>query len=194
MKNRKPNRHPFWNYSSDGAYFVTICTKNREHFFGEISGPADCGGTSKMVLNDVREIAQNFWAEIPHHFSGVKLLDFVVMPNHIHGIIWILGNGRGVGTGHGLSLQSPHHSVGDGHGRPLPNRPMQKIPVIISQYKSSVTRFLRQNCNNHDFAWQRSYHDHIIRTEKSLENIRNYVQQNPRLWHRDRNNNFGVWM
>ena len=85
MKNRKPNRHPFWNYSSDGAYFVTICTKNREHFFGEISG-------GKMVLNDVGEIAQNFWAEIPHHLSGVKLLDFVVMPNHIHGIIWILTN------------------------------------------------------------------------------------------------------
>ena len=85
MKTRKPNRHPFWNYSSDGAYFVTICTKNREHFFGEISG-------GKMVLNDVGEIVAQQWQWLESQYHHVLLDEWVVMPNHFHGIICIVNN------------------------------------------------------------------------------------------------------
>ena len=75
MKNRKPNRHPFWNYSSDGEYFVTICTKNREHFFGEISG-------GKMVLNNVGKIVAQQWQWLESQYHHVLLDEWVVMPNH----------------------------------------------------------------------------------------------------------------
>ena len=179
MKNRKPNRHPFWNYSSDGAYFVTICTKNREHFFGEISG-------GKMVLNNVGKIVAQQWQWLESQYHHVLLDEWVVMPNHFHGIICIVNNdpvvaGRDVGTGRELSL-------------PKPCKPPKPIPQLIGAFKTTSSKRIHRETKFLDFAWQRSYHDHIIRDEKSLENIRNYVQQNPALWHRDRNNNFGVWM
>ena len=108
------------------------------------------------------------------------------MPNHFHGIICIVNNdpvvaGRDVGTGRDLSL-------------PKPCKPPKPIPQLIGAFKTTSSKRIHRETKFLDFAWQRSYHDHIIRTEKSLENIRNYVQQNPQQWHRDRNNDFGVWM
>jgi len=81
-RNRKRNRLANFDYSSSRAYFVTICTANREHFFGEIR-------ENKMILNDCGEITQKCWQEIPVHFLNVKLDEFIVMPNHTHGIIRI---------------------------------------------------------------------------------------------------------
>ncbi len=74
-----------WDYSSKGSYFITICTKNREHFFGEIID-------SKMQLNETGKLAENYWKEIPVHFSFIELGNFVVMPNHVHGILIIHKN------------------------------------------------------------------------------------------------------
>lgn len=71
-----------WDYSSNAAYFVTICTQNREHFFGKIVN-------QKMILSEIGKIADKFWYEIPNHFPYIKLDAFIVMPNHIHGIIII---------------------------------------------------------------------------------------------------------
>ena len=85
MKERKLNRLKDYDYSQNGYYFVTICTKNREAWFGKIE-------SDKMILNMFGEITKNFWVEIPKHFKNVSLDEFIVMPNHIHGIVIIVGN------------------------------------------------------------------------------------------------------
>src|SRR5690606_30081265 len=92
-------RAQWWDYGWNGAYFITICTRNREHSFGEISG-------GKMVLSNTGVIADILWYEIPNHAPFVELGDFVVMPNHIHGILILNKPDANVETGHALSLQS----------------------------------------------------------------------------------------
>lgn len=80
MKQRKPNRLKDYEYSQNGYYFVTICTKNREEWFGKIKD-------GLMIMNDFGEVAKNFWMETPKHFTNVGLDEFTVMPNHIHGVV-----------------------------------------------------------------------------------------------------------
>jgi REP element-mobilizing transposase RayT len=115
--------------------------------------------------------------------------EFVVMPNHIHGIL-IIDNG---GTDkNAVKNDTPHVGTNDPVGTndrwSLQSRNMELIPKIISQYKSSVTRTIRQQSGDYEFGWQKSYHDRIIRSEKSLNRIRNYIRNNPVNWGKDRNN------
>jgi len=181
MRNRKPNRWKDYNYSRNGLYFLTICTKNRRDYFGTIVGDND---RCSLQLSDIGIIAQTDWLAIPDHFNAAKLDEFVIMPNHIHGILIVdngddhspTGNNPPVGNNDRCSLR--------GAGP----RNMELIPKIISQYKSSVTREIRKQYGNHEFGWQKSYHDRIIRGEKSLNRIRNYIRNNPENWERDRNN------
>ena len=133
-------------------------------------------------------MAQKFWVEIPNHFPFAFLDEFVVMPNHMHGIITIQKN------------ENVNANVETLLAKSLPDKnPYSKISPkkyslssIIRSYKSAVTKNAKKI--NPQFAWQSRFHDHIIRNEKSLHNIRNYIQQNPEMWHRDRNNSNGIWM
>jgi putative transposase len=167
------NRLKGWDYSSNAMYFITICTHDRFHFFGEIEN-------HKMVLSEMGEMAQKYWLEIPDHFPFVKLDAFVVMPNHVHGIIEIAKNndGRNVETQYFASLRPTIEP-------PLPSKnkfgPQSKnLASIIRGYKSAVTTYARKM--NIDFAWQSNYHDHIIRDDKSYHNIANYIINNPKHW------------
>ncbi|MFZ2834536.1 MAG: glucose-6-phosphate dehydrogenase [Candidatus Moraniibacteriota bacterium] len=85
-KNRKSNRLENFDYSQNGMYFVTICTKNREHYFGEIVN-------GKMILNELGKITENVWKNLPHHYLNIKLDTYTIMPNHFHCIIEIVGTG-----------------------------------------------------------------------------------------------------
>ena len=176
-RERKNIRLSGYNYSSDGYYFVTICTKHMVNYFGEIQN-------GFMSLNKIGCMISQFWQEIPNHFEGVILDEWVVMPNHFHGIVVIDGGlvGDAVGRG-GL--------VGDADLRPLPtltcDRTKMLLPKIIHGFKSSVTRQIRKIDSNSIFEWQRFYYDHIIRDKKSLNRIRNYIQNNPLNWDLDRN-------
>ena len=149
MKYRKPNRLKYYDYSNAGWYFVTICTQNHLHHFGEILD-------KEMVLNDVGSITNKIWNEIPDHYPTVELDEFIIMPNHIHGII--INNS----------------DVGERHASPL-------LGNIIGSFKSAVTKSVHLYDNN-NFKWQRSFYDRIIRNEKELYNIRKYIQQNPHKW------------
>jgi REP element-mobilizing transposase RayT len=93
IRNRKLQRLKSFDYSTDGAYFITICIANRENLFGEIVN-------GKMIPNACGKVAQKCWQEIPNHFPDTRLDEFIVMPNHIHGIVWIENDG-GVGGGVG---------------------------------------------------------------------------------------------
>jgi putative transposase len=111
-KERKQIRLTDWDYSSEGIYFITICCRDRQSFFGKINN-------NEMILSEIGLIASQYWLEIPDHFPHVLLDEFVVMPNHIHGIL-ILDYSI-VGTRHGVSLHSPSREiVGSCHGMTLP--------------------------------------------------------------------------
>ena len=169
MKNRKPNRLRNYDYSQNGMYFITICAKDRFECFGEIKN-------GRMILNNPGKIAENLFLKIPNHFSSAFLDEFVIMSNHIHGIIEI-----NVGNAYMRSLQS--------------DRSKMLLSKVIHGYKSSVTReFNRLKKYNVDFKWQKSFYDHIIRNEISLNKIREYIQTNPEMWKRDRNNVENLWM
>ena len=174
--NRKLNRLKDYDYSQDGYYFVTICTKNREHFFGKIEN-----GT--MLLNEYGEMAKKCWLEIPEHFPHVILDEFIIMPNHVHGII-IIENNNGdenddnVGNKNFCSLQIT----------PWQTKLSKSLSSIIRGFKIGVTKYFREK-NNHQFQWQKSFYDHIIRNEKSLFKIREYIQNNPLKWEMEKDRN-----
>ena len=171
--NRKPNRLKDYDYSQTGYYLITICTQDRVNYFGEIE-------KEQIQLSDIGQIVTDCWRAIPIHFRNTALDEFVVMPNHIHGIIVIKGNN---------SLQDDGNGVGNNDRCSLRNaRNMQLLPKIISQYKSSVTRMVRRQWNNHSFGWQKSFYDHVIRNNQDLHRARTYIQNNPLSWALDKNN------
>ena len=165
MNVRKANRLKDYDYSQNGFYFVTICTKNRKEYFGKIND-------GEMVLNDYGEIANQLWLEIPDHFEDIILDESVIMPNHLHGIIIIDSDEEPVGNRHACSLQE--------------GRQYQKLPVVMGSYKSAVTREINQIHN--EFNWQKSFYDHIIRNDKSLHRIRKQIHYNPLKWDYDQEN------
>ncbi len=152
-----------WDYSLPGYYFVIICTRNFQPYFGNVVD-------GRVELSAAGEIANKFWQEIPSHFPHVVLDKFVIMPNHMHGIIVITS--QPVETQHAASLQKPVAG---------------SLSVVIRSYKSAVTRWFRRNgCPS--FAWQPRFYDHIIRNDESLHEIRKYILANPLKWEYDRDN------
>ena len=169
-KNRRSIRLANWEYSWSGYYFVTICAAKGELLFGNIED-------EKMILNDVGRIVGDVWNEIPKHFSGVELDVFVVMPNHVHGVIAIVDGRDGV--------ENSRDVVGARHASPL--RPCGVAPrslgSIVGSFKSAVTKRVNENRGTPGVpVWQRNYYEHVIRDEGDLERIREYIANNPLRW------------
>lgn len=180
-------RAPFWDYGWNAAYFLTICTKNRECWFGDVID-------GEMVLNEIGKIANDCWLEIPKHFPFVKLENYVIMPNHVHGIVVIdkpddgRNDERNVETQNFASLPnaSPNADIPSESDNPK-NKfgPQSKnLASIIRGFKIGVTKNARQI--NPDFAWQSRYHDHIIRNDTSYQTISEYIINNPLKWSEDK--------
>jgi REP element-mobilizing transposase RayT len=169
-------RLPGFDYSSNGAYFITICTKNREHFFGEIID-------GKMQLSEMGEIAKDCWEQIPQHFPFVQLGAFVIMPNHVHGIIVV--DKTDVETLHATSLPLQRDELYKGSHDIFSQLSPQKYSVgsIIRSYKSAVSKNIHEFSPN--FTWQSRFHDHIIRNEKEFTKISEYIMHNPQNWKED---------
>ncbi len=162
-----------WDYGWNAAYFVTLCTAGREHFFGSVKA-------NEMELSNLGLAAWECWKEIPEHYPFVLLGDFVVMPNHVHGIIIIDKPSDG-------SLEFASHYVDlVMKGKPLNQYGVQSgnLGAIIRGYKIGVTKFARQH--NIDFSWQARFHEHIIRDESSYYRITNYILNNPANWEKDK--------
>ncbi len=163
-------RAQWWDYGWNGAYFITICTKNREHFFGEINNEI-------MVLSPTGIIADILWNEIPNHAKHVELGDFVVMPNHIHGILIL--DKPNVETGHALSLHSEQMQQNR-----FQNIGKNTVSSIIGSYKSAVTK--HANRLGFENGWQSRFHDHIIRNDVEYQRISDYIINNPHNWTDDK--------
>ncbi|MCZ4694563.1 transposase [Ancylomarina euxinus] len=178
----KTTRLQNWDYTSNAAYFVTICTQNREHYFGEITNQV-------MQLSEIGDMANKYWLEIPEHFPFVELGEFVVMPNHVHGIIIInkpddeqSNNDCTVETRHALSLPQPQcETLGE---KRFQNQGKGSLSSIIGSYKSVLTKNARKIHPN--FEWQSRFHDHIIRKDQSFRNISDYIKNNPTKWTGDK--------
>lgn len=161
-----------YDYASPGWYYITICTHSRECFFGDVND-------GKMVSSQIGKTAKEYWLEIPDHFTHVELDEFVVMPNHIHGIVIINDDRRGVRsnapTDANIDPQNYFTQISPKSGT---------LGVIIRSYKSSVTRWCRKNEYEY-FQWQRGFYEHIIRNEPELYEIRKYIINNPAQWQLD---------
>ena len=171
-----------WDYRWNAAYFVTICTRKREHFFGEIID-------EEMQLSKMGIITDIIWHEIKNHAKHIELGQFIVMPNHIHGIIIIdnpaddnAGHYKRVETRHALSLPAkPPLTPGK---KRFQNQGKNSLSSIIGSYKSAVTK--HANRLGIEFGWQPRFHDHIIRTLADFYRIANYIENNPRKWSEDK--------
>ena len=166
---RRSIRLQGYDYTQPGAYFVTICTHNRAALFGRVVD----GDT---VLNECGRIVWECWREIPDHFPHVALDAFVAMPNHVHGIIWIVDD------------------VGATHASPLPDDGPRgptsgSLGAVVGSFKSAVTRRINARRGTPGApVWQRNYYEHIIRNEGALHAIRRYIIENPVRWRLDRYN------
>jgi len=168
IKQRRSIRLNDYDYSQEGAYFVTICTHRHKFLFGKIVDSA-------IQLNRLGNVVNKCWLEIPHHFPNAEVDAFVIMPNHIHGIVSIVDNCRGT------ACRAPTEKF----GRPAPN----SLPTIIRSFKSAVTKrinSLRQTPGAR--LWQRNYYEHVIRNETDLNDIRQYILDNPVKWDMDEEN------
>lgn len=168
-----------WDYRKNGAYFVTICTANRKHYFGEI---VDKGISNEMILSDVGLLAEKYWVEIPKHFPFIELGNFVVMPNHLHGIL-IINNLETLQCN--VSTESKM-KIGDEKTQFFSDISPKSgsISTIIRSYKSIVSR--ESKLINPKFKWQSRFHDAIIRNSISFERIQNYIENNPLNWKEDK--------
>ena len=164
---RRSLRLPKYDYASVGKYFITICAYQRQCLFGEILG-------GEMQSSEFGEVVQRCWQAIPIHFPNVQLDEFVVMPNHIHGVIFITDSDR-----RGMALPCPYDRK---FGKPIAG----SLPTIIGSFKSAVTKHINQIRNMPETpVWQRNYYEHIIRNETALQHVQHYIQSNPLAWKQD---------
>lgn len=168
----KHHRLKGYDYSSPGVYFITICAFESQHLFGEIIN-------GKMILNKYGEIVHENWAAIPDHFDCVYLDEFVVMPNHIHGLICRGTACRARTLACRARPMACRARTSEEYGQPVPG----SIPTIVRSFKSSVTHQInRQYQKSKNYIWHRNYYDHIIRNDEELSRVRMYIRNNPINW------------
>jgi putative transposase len=163
-RQRRSIRLKGYDYSQPNAYFVTMCAHRRACLFGEIT-------ESEMRLNQTGLIAADCWREIPEHFPAASLDEWVIMPNHLHGIVII----------------SDETDVRAQHAAPLPAK-AAPLSVIVRSFKSAVTKRVNAIGATDGPIWQRNYYEHVVRDEHALDRLRRYIFENPIRWADDPDN------
>lgn len=173
-KHRRSIRLKDYDYTNAAAYFVTIVTHDRKVLFGEITDGV-------MRLNEAGRMVQEVWVELPEYYAGVQDDAFVVMPNHIHGVISLVGAGPRARPAH--------------QGQPQGVAPTaMSLPDVVHRFKTLTTKRYIEGVKNFGWAafthrfWQRNYFEHVIRNDASLKRIRQYILDNPARWEFDREN------
>jgi len=183
LRTRKPTRQPGIDYTRPGFYFVTICTKEKEDVLGKIDGET-------INLNELGRIVHKCWLVLPDHYRCCRLHEFVIMPNHVHGIIEIVG-GPGVGQDShvGAGLRPARLDKSAIYTRPSHSSPHPaSLSEIIRAFKTFSARAINQKFPDGLFQWQRSFHDRVIRDKGELIAIGRYIVQNPLHWAEDEEN------
>ena len=189
MHHRRSIRLQGYDYSQAGAYYVTIVVQGRDCLFGEVVN-------GEMYINAYGEIVQKWWDEIPIHFPNVELGAFVIMPNHVHGIIFITTERRGEvlsprdnpnNNNLDENVDGTNQQGGDASQPPLRKPSLGQI-IAYFKYQSTKEMNRIETENAITKFWQRNYYEHIIRDEKDLQNKTDYIEANPMLWDEDDNN------
>lgn len=173
---RKSIRLPDYDYSQPGAYFVTICVQDQRCLFGHIL-------KGIIQLNDAGRMVGGSWNKLSERFPGIKLDEYVIMPNHFHGIVHIVG----------APLVGARIENGNTHSR-AGTSPAPTLGQIVGAFKSITTKKYMEGVRQfgwksfHPKLWHRNYYEHIIRSESKLNQIRQYIQNNPAQWDRDEYN------
>ncbi len=172
----KPSRHsvrlPGFDYSSVGMYFVTICTAERRCIFGQIQ-------RNKTALSPIGDIARACWIEIPRHFPNVRIETYVVMPNHVHGILTIHSKWPDANT------QSKTAAAKESFGKPTRG----SIPTIVRSFKAAASKHARESgLIAGESIWHRGYYEHVLRNTREYVAATNYILLNPARWADDEDN------
>jgi putative transposase len=198
---RRSIRLQDYDYAMPGAYFVTICIQHQECLLGAVVN-------GEMVLNAAGQMVQRVWDELPAHYPGVEIDAFVVMPNHVHGIVVLTGDAVDAGQfgqARGPAPTIPARGVADDDVRAsgaidnavraspcgCPDAPRLSLPDVVHRFKSYTTAQYRHGVKQRGWPpfpgrlWQRNYWEPIIRDEPSLRRIRRYIEKNPLTWSRD---------
>lgn len=150
-----------WDYGSHGLYFVTICTKDRIPYFGEITESTD-RNSFFLKTTDIGQIAENYWLLIPEFHPYVQLDEFIIMPDHLHGILFFNKPDKTSWNASKFGAQR------------------NNLASVIRGYKGSIKKYANEN--NIEFSWQPRYYDRVIRDRVEYENIRHYIYNNPQNW------------
>jgi putative transposase len=188
---RRSVRLAGYDYAQEGAFLVTLCTRERECLFGEVVDGA-------MHLNALGQVAEEEWWRSADIRVEVRLGPLVVMPNHLHGVIAIVAPEGALPHGPfahpvGVGAYEPHDNVG-AHGRAPLQRDPHSLGSFVAGYKSAVTariNAMRQTAGTP--VWQRGFHEHIVRSEEDWERIAAYIDANPRQWQADSENPARPW-
>ncbi|MCZ2480837.1 transposase [Aquirufa nivalisilvae] len=192
---RKPN----WDYRRPGVYYITLVTKNRIHFFGSIVKRIP-NSDNEMHLSELGKLADKFWQEIPLHFPFVELGNFVIMPDHMHGMLIIKNNPEiksnitvskeeetsfnsnvfepnfeSIQRAYTCSIRENMASISPKYG---------SISTVVRSYKSVVSKFAHMI--NPDFDWHSNYHDYVVLSRNAYDNMQRYTLNNPKNWGRRR--------
>jgi putative transposase len=202
IRGRRSIRLKGWDYASPGWYFVTLCAQNREYLLGHIE-------SNKIILTDAGRMIENIWLDMHEKYSGITVDEFVVMPNHIHGILGLHVGAGPRSTNHpptnrgGFDLSIPKGGAcpseieQEDNGRTRGSAPTKNrlsLPDVIRQFKTLTTKIYADNVINSNWTefqkrlWQRNYYEHIIRSKSELYQIRCYMRDNPAAWPLDEEN------
>lgn len=163
-----------WDYSSSGFYFVTICTKNKERHFGEINETQntlsgnETQNFASLQATEIGKIASQYWSEIPAHFPFVELDEFIIMPDHLHGILLFNKSEQPTWQPNKAGPQS------------------KNLASVIRGFKAGVKKYATMH--DIEFEWQARYYDRVIRNSNELERIRKYISDNPGNWQSEQGN------
>jgi REP element-mobilizing transposase RayT len=182
IHHRRSIRLQGYDYTRAGAYFVTICTQQRLCLFGEVLN-------GEMVLNDAGQMVERWWRELNAKFPSVETDEYVIMPNHFHGIVGI----HNVGANVRVRAESDDHLES---GQSHESAPEESVSLskVVQWFKTMTTNIYIRGVKDHHWQsfpgklWQRDYYEHIVRDEKDLKRIRVYIRANPSRWKDDENN------
>ena len=186
---RIPSARAYWHDYNGGIYFVTICTKNREHYFGEITHccrdvARNVSTEPQMQLSQIGQYAYDQFINVKTHYPYAEIPLFVIMPDHIHAIVTIDGENdtcRDVARNVSTSARNVSTGVNTQMANISPRK--NSLAVVMRGVKSSITHYA--NKNNIPFAWQTRFHDRIIRNQAELDRISDYIEKNVVNWHDD---------
>ena len=171
-----------YDYTQAGGYFITFHTQGWVHFFGEVRD-------GEMIVNNLGCIAKQSWLDLPNHYSGIELDEFVIMPNHFHSVVFINGSvetksksNPNMMLGAGLS-PAPAKDSGFASRTQYLSKPIS-LSEIIRAFKSFSSREINKHCNSSGRKiWHRDFYDRIIRNAEELDRIRLYICFNPVRFH-----------